>query len=116
MITNEECLPLLDSFSIVVPEPSLTGFVSIANSYDLSKYPPEVATPLAIYVVCYLGLASGTRELISRGADGASQSFKNKDTLKMLKNFIKKLDKDGVIDDLFVAEESRVIWGLKGYV
>lgn len=117
MITNEDCLPQLDEYSIETTDIALTAFVERMNSYDLSIYSAAKAKAVAVFGTCYLALASGTRVLQSRGADGKSQSFKAKDSLKELKDFIKGFDDKGVIKDIFVPSgNAGFIAGVPGYV
>lgn len=100
-ITLNDCAEQLDKFSLEVPDAGIAGgILAKVNAYDLSGYPAELQTTLQIYTFCYIVLASGQRELRSRGANGKSQSFRDKDALKQLKKFIRSLDTDGVIDDL----------------
>lgn len=116
-ITNEQCYQQIDKFSLETPDSLiLDAYVERANGYGLSVYSPAVATALAINVVVYLVLFSGARELSSRGADGANQSFKNKDALKQLKKMIKALDDKGIIKDLPTDGSGGYFMTVGGYV
>lgn len=117
MITNEDCIPQLEEYSIETTDIALTAFVERMNGYDLSIYSAAKAKAVAVFGACYLALASGTRVLQSRGADGKSQSFKDKDSLKQLKDFIKGFDDKGIIKDIFISEGNvGFIAGVPGYV
>lgn len=116
MITNQDCLELLEQYSIEVPDIALNAFVERINTYDLTKYTEATQKALGAYSVCYLSLAGGTRVLSSRGADGKSQAFKNDDALARLKRLIKNMDSLGLIKGIFVNEGNvGFIFGVKGY-
>lgn len=100
MITKNDCVESLDKYSLEVPDEVLfDAYVERSNNYQLT-YSNAENKALKVLVVCYLTLVSGSRELSSRGADGASQSFKNKDTAKYLRSLIKNMDKKKIINDL----------------
>lgn len=117
MITIDECRPQLMEYSVNVPDLVLGLFVERVNDYDLTTYSDNTQKLLGVFSVCYLAIANGQREVSGQGAAGANQSFKAKDSLKQIKDFIKSLDKNKLLSDLFVSSSNAgFIGGVCGYV
>ncbi len=116
MININDCIDQLDMYGLDTADSAVNDYyIEQANSYDLGVYSDKKAKALRVLAVCYLALSSGVRELSSRSAKVGSQSFKQKDSLKMLADLIADLDCNGLIDDLTGGINDRAFIAVGGY-